>query len=57
MACDASLRRLRTDYIDLYQLHWPDRYVVGLGNNVYEPANSGRTPSRCAKDVAALGAI
>jgi aryl-alcohol dehydrogenase-like predicted oxidoreductase len=24
-ACEASLRRLRTDVIDLYQLHWPDR--------------------------------
>jgi aryl-alcohol dehydrogenase-like predicted oxidoreductase len=26
-ACEASLRRLRTDYVDLYQTHWPDPNV------------------------------
>jgi len=26
-ACEASLQRLRTDYVDLYQIHWPSRTV------------------------------
>eukprot|EP00276_Gloeochaete_wittrockiana_P009919 CAMPEP_0184656652 /NCGR_PEP_ID=MMETSP0308-20130426/16658_1 /TAXON_ID=38269 /ORGANISM="Gloeochaete witrockiana, Strain SAG 46.84" /LENGTH=341 /DNA_ID=CAMNT_0027093871 /DNA_START=194 /DNA_END=1219 /DNA_ORIENTATION=+ len=36
-ACAASLRRLDTDYIDLYQLHWPDRYVPIFGATQYDP--------------------
>ncbi len=32
-AIDGSLKRLKTDYIDLYQIHWPDRTVSQFGAN------------------------
>ena len=30
-ACNASLKRLNTDYLDLYQLHWPERKTNFFG--------------------------
>jgi len=36
-ALDASLKRLRTDYLDLYQLHWPDRKAERFGRTVEHP--------------------
>ncbi|SEN21759.1 Predicted oxidoreductase [Loktanella fryxellensis] len=43
-AIDASLRRLQTDMIDLYQLHWPDRGSWAFRSNWgYDPSAQDRT--------------
>ncbi len=36
-ACEASLRRLQTDVIDLYQIHWPVRHVPAFGITYFDP--------------------
>jgi aryl-alcohol dehydrogenase-like predicted oxidoreductase len=36
-SCEASLRRLQTDVIDLYQIHWPERHVPAFGALYYDP--------------------
>ena len=44
-ALDESLARLGTDYVDLYQIHWPDRNVPMFGQTIYDPrAERDTTP-------------
>jgi len=55
-ACEASLRRLQTPYIDLYQLHWPDRYAPIFGTTQYNPEKE-RDSVPIKETVAALGKL
>ena len=36
-SCNASLKRLQTDVIDLYQIHWPERHVPAFGAMYFDP--------------------
>lgn len=53
-SCEGSLRRLQTDVIDLYQIHWPERHVPAFGTRYYDPAKEvSQTPIREQLDALA----
>ena len=56
-SCNASLQRLQTDVIDLYQIHWPERHVPAFGAMYYEPAKETSATSIHAQLDALAGLV
>eukprot|EP00199_Chlamydomonas_sp_CCMP681_P001917 CAMPEP_0119115702 /NCGR_PEP_ID=MMETSP1180-20130426/51888_1 /TAXON_ID=3052 ORGANISM="Chlamydomonas cf sp, Strain CCMP681" /NCGR_SAMPLE_ID=MMETSP1180 /ASSEMBLY_ACC=CAM_ASM_000741 /LENGTH=370 /DNA_ID=CAMNT_0007104791 /DNA_START=109 /DNA_END=1221 /DNA_ORIENTATION=- len=56
-AVDASLRRLQTTYIDLYQLHWPTRYAPLWGSRQYRPELERDNIPSVDEQVSAVGEL
>ncbi|MBQ0958951.1 aldo/keto reductase [Ideonella sp. 4Y11] len=44
-ACEDSLRRLQTDVIDLYQIHWPNRNAPAFGALYHDPSKDAEQTS------------
>jgi aryl-alcohol dehydrogenase-like predicted oxidoreductase len=57
VACDDSLRRLRTDVIDLYQIHWPVRHVPMFGMMYFDPTKDDPTVTPIHEQLEALGQL
>jgi len=55
-SCEGSLRRLQTDVIDLYQIHWPERNVPAFGAMYYDPAKE-RSVTSIHEQLEALGRL
>jgi aryl-alcohol dehydrogenase-like predicted oxidoreductase len=56
-ACEGSLKRLKTDVIDLYQLHWPTRHVPMFGGMYFNPENDNPALTSMHAQLEALGTL
>jgi aryl-alcohol dehydrogenase-like predicted oxidoreductase len=54
-ALEGSLKRLGTDYVDLYQLHWPNRPVNSFGELGFNHAVTGREEDDMLETLRVLG--
>jgi aryl-alcohol dehydrogenase-like predicted oxidoreductase len=55
-SCEGSLRRLKVDVIDLYQIHWPERHVPAFGQQYYDPAQE-RSQTSIHEQLETLGRL
>ena len=55
-SCEGSLRRLKVDVIDLYQIHWPERNVPAFGQQYYDPAQE-RSQTSIHEQLETLGRL
>jgi aryl-alcohol dehydrogenase-like predicted oxidoreductase len=56
-ACNGSLKRLKTDVIDLYQIHWPVRHVPAFGIKYFDPAQDNPALTSIHEQLSALGRL
>ena len=56
-ACHESLERLRTDYLDLYQIHWPERNVPMFGATEFDPAKEQADATPILEQIEAMGEL